>query len=124
MLTVDLDPIRGHEQGGERRALVVSYEPLHRGGLIAVCPVTAERAEPRYPGDVAIPLGEGGQTMPGIIICHQLRTLSVLRIKRLMGYVTDPGIRERVRAYLARHLGLDIPAGEDGAGGGEMYGPV
>jgi mRNA-degrading endonuclease toxin of MazEF toxin-antitoxin module len=123
VLIVDLEPVLGHEQGGERRALVVSYEPLHRGGLMAVCPITAERSAPKYPGDVAIPAGEGGQTMPGVIVCHQLRTLSVMRAKRLAGYLTDPDLRAEVRSYLARHLGLDIPASEGGATGGEVYGP-
>lgn len=123
VLIVDLEPSIGHEQGGERRALVVSYEPLHRGGLMAVCPITAERTKPRYPGDVPIPVGEAGQTLPGVIICHQLRTVSVMRTKRLTGYLSNPVLRGRVRSYLARHLGLDIPAGEDGASGVEAYGP-
>lgn len=121
VVIVDFEPVQGHEQGGERRALVVSYEPLHTGGMVAVCPITAQRATPRYPNEVAIPLGEAGQTMPGVILCHQVRTISlrrvraVVRVRGLAQYVTDLTIRSDVRAALASHLGLDIPAGRDGA---------
>lgn len=31
-------------------------------------------------------------------------------------YVTDTGIRDDVREALARHIGLDAPARDDGAG--------
>ena len=113
---VDLDPVRGHEQAGQRRALVVSYEPFHASGLATVCPITAARTEPRYPGDVALPAGEAGQTKDGVIICSQPRTLSHARIGReAFGTVTDPAIRSAVRSALGHQLGLDIPAALDGA---------
>lgn len=113
---VDLEPTQGHEQAGTRRALVVSYEPFHRSGLLTVCPITASRADPRYPGDVAIPAGEAGQTRDGVIVCSQLRTISAQRVRSpAFGYLTDPALRRRVRRALAHHLGLDIPAIADGA---------
>lgn len=118
VVVVDLEPVVGHEQAGERRALVVSYEPFHRAGMATVCPITSARAEPRYPGDVAIPLGEAGQTRPGVILTSQIRTISLRRVRgaSAIGVVTDPGIRRAVRAALAHHIGLDIPAIADGAG--------
>jgi mRNA interferase MazF len=116
VVVVDLDPVQGHEQAGDRRALVVSYEPFHRSGLATVCPITASRSEPRYPGDVAIPLAEGGQTKPGVILTSQVRTISLRRVRSApIGIVQDRGIRRAVRAALAHHLGLDIPAVADGA---------
>jgi mRNA interferase ChpB len=69
VVIVDLDPTEGHEQAGQRRALFVSYEAFHRSGLLTVCPITAAREKPRYPGEVAIPAGEGGQTKGGLILC-------------------------------------------------------
>jgi len=51
VVIVDLDPVEGREQAGQRRALVVSYEPFHRSGLMTVCPITAARSQPRYPGE-------------------------------------------------------------------------
>lgn len=113
---VDLDPVVGHEQAGERRALIVSYEPFHRSGLATVCPITAARSEPRYPGDVPLPRGEAGQTRDGVIVASQVRTISLDRIRsELIGTVTDPAIRSGVRHALAHHLGLDVPAIADGA---------
>lgn len=116
VVIVDLDPVQGHEQAGERRALVVSYEPFHRSGLATVCPITAARAEARYPGDVPIPSGEAGQTRNGVILTSQVRTISLRRVRSApVGIVQDPRIRRAVRIGLAHHLGLDIPALADGA---------
>lgn len=111
VVIVDLDPVKGHEQAGSRRALVVSYEPFHRSGLMTVCPITASRSEERYPGDVALPVGVAGQTKAGVVLCSQLRTISTRRIRGgAVGHLTDGALRRRVRGALAHHLGLDIPA--------------
>lgn len=116
VVIVDLDPVAEHEQAGRRRALVVSYEPFHRSGLATVCPITAARSQPRYPGDVAIPTGEAGQTRDGVIVTSQVRTISLRRVRSApLGTVEDRSLRRAVRGALAHHLGLDIPAIADGA---------
>ena len=116
VVIVDLDPVEGHEQAGERRALVVSYEPFHRSGLATVCPITSARSEARYPGDVPIQIGEAGQTRDGVIITSQVRTISLRRVRSVpLGTLADPALRRAVRSALAHHLGLDIPAIGDGA---------
>jgi mRNA interferase MazF len=116
VIRVGLDPARGHEQGGTRRVLVVSYEPFHRSGLATVCPITAARDEVRYPGEVALPVGMAGQTRAGVILCQQLRTIALERLAGAPeGRISDAGIRRAVRLALAHHLGLDIPAIGDGA---------
>lgn len=84
--------------------------------MVTVCPITASRAESRYPGDVAISAGEGGQTRNGVILTSQVRTISLRRVRSpALGTVLDRSIRRSVRAALAHHLGLDIPAIVDGA---------
>jgi mRNA-degrading endonuclease toxin of MazEF toxin-antitoxin module len=119
IVLTDLDPgTVGHEQRGQRRALVVSYEPFHRSGLATVCPISAR--EPRYPGEVAIAAGQAGQTRDGAILCHQVRTIDLSRVTtfELAGsvqYVTDADVRGGVRTALARHLGLDQLPASDGA---------
>ena len=118
IVIVDLDPTVGHERQGRRRALVVSYEPFHRSGLVTVCPITTRTA--RYPGEVPIPKGHAGQTKDGLILVHQVRTIDARRVSAFdLGgtrqYVTDQSIRRAVRAGLAHHLGLDVPGTADGA---------
>lgn len=116
IVIVDLNPVEGHEQAGQRRALVVSYEPFHRSGLATVCPISAARSEARYPGDVAIRAGEAGQTLDAVIVTSQVRTISLGRIRAgSIGIVLDRSLRRAVRGALAHHLGLDIPAIADGA---------
>jgi mRNA-degrading endonuclease toxin of MazEF toxin-antitoxin module len=116
IVLVDLEPVQGHEQGGTRRVLVVSYEPFHRSGLMTVCPISAARQTSHYPGDVPIAAGEAGQTKAGVIVCAQPRTVSTARVRgRVLGVVRDTPTRTAVRKSLAHHLGLDIPARLHGA---------
>jgi len=115
VVIVDLDPVEGHEQGGQRRALVVSYEPFHRSGLATICPITAARSTARYPGDVPIRAGIAGQTRDAVVITSQLRTISLDRVHSApVGVVADRALRRSVRQALAHHLGLDIPTIADG----------
>ena len=118
VVIVDFDPVVRHEQAGQRRALVVSYEPFHRSGMAAVCPITSR--PPKYPGEVAIPAGHAGQTLDGLVLVHQLRTIDLRRISAFeVGgqpqSVSNPQLRRSIRRALAHHLGLDIPAAADGA---------
>lgn len=118
ILIADLDPTVGHEQRGRRRVLVVSYEAFHRSGMATVCPISAR--EPRYPGEVAIPRGQAGQTTDAVVLCHQLRTVDLRRVTSfevggLVQYVTDPEIRRGIRAAIAHQLGLDLRGVLDGA---------
>ena len=115
VVIVDPDPVEGHEQGGSRRVLVVSNEPFHRSGLMTICPITSQWTVPRYDNEVPIPKGHAGQTRDGVILCHQVRTVSIERIQTVeigrdgIQYVTDPSIKAAVREALSAHFGLNIP---------------
>ena len=118
VVVVDLDPSRGHEQSGTRRALVVSYEAFHRSGMATVCPITTR--PPKYVGEIPIPDGHAGQTGDGLILCHQVRTLDLKRVTTFeiggrVQFVTDRTARQAVRSALRHQLGLDLPAPVDGA---------
>ncbi len=83
---------------------------------MTVCPITAARSEPRYPGDVPIAGGEAGQTRAGVIVSSQVRTISARRIRsEPVGVVLDVATRAAVRRALAHHLGLEVPTLLDGA---------
>jgi mRNA-degrading endonuclease toxin of MazEF toxin-antitoxin module len=97
----------------------VSYEPFHRSDRVTICPITAARDTVRYPNEVPIPVGEAGQTRSGVILVHQVRTISLERALRRnahsLQYVYDPSIRRAVRRALRHHFGLDIPPQLDGS---------
>ena len=118
VVIVDFDPAVGHEQAGQRRALVVSYEPFHRSGMAAVCPITTR--PPKYPGEIAVAAGQAGQTVDGLVLVHQVRTIDLRRITAfeiggVPQVISDAGIRRAIRRALAHHFGLDVPAAADGA---------
>lgn len=86
---VDLDPARGHEQAGQRPALVVSNEKLNpeRSGLITILPITTRERALRT--RVALRPPEGGVRKPSWVIGEQIRTISVERVSSAWGFVTD-----------------------------------
>jgi mRNA-degrading endonuclease toxin of MazEF toxin-antitoxin module len=67
-----------------------------------------------------MPAGHAGQTIDGVVLVHQVRTIDFRRVTTftiggVAQQVADPVIRREVRRALAHHLGLDIPAAADGA---------
>jgi len=56
------------------------------------------------------------------VLVHQVRTIDLRRVTAFtlggsVQYVSDRVIRGAIRAALAHHLGLDVPAAADGASG-------
>jgi mRNA interferase MazF len=108
---VDLGEPAGHEQGFMRPALVVSNEPFNRtSGLLTVLPVTSVKSDrkPR-PFEVFLPAGAAGNPVDSIVLPHQIRTISALRVRRLYGRLADPAIRLQVREKVLHHLGFEDP---------------
>ena len=81
---VDFDPVRGHEQGKDRPALVVSsrfHLNVTANQLVSVLPLTSVER----PGWVhRLPVGSG----PGWVITEQVRTVSANRFRRYAPEIT------------------------------------
>lgn len=91
---VDLNPTRGHEQAGQRPALVVSENIFNDGpaDLCIVIPITS-RLRP-IPSQVRIPPLEGGLRRESAALCEAVRSISKDRFVRRLGTIR----RERLRA--------------------------
>jgi mRNA interferase MazF len=91
---VDLDPVRGHEQGRVRPALVVSNDILNHGRseLVTVVPITTKGRPIR--SFLRIDPPEGGITKTSFIICDQIRTISSDRLIRRFGVVSGKTLAE------------------------------
>jgi mRNA interferase MazF len=87
---VDLDPTRGHEQGGVRPALVVSIDRFNRGpvNLVFVVPMTTKAKG--ISSHVPIDPPEGGLTQKSVAMCEASRSIAKERLGRRLGAVTAP----------------------------------
>jgi len=107
LVDVELNPTRGAEQGGRRPALVVSNEPFNQAmPVLTILPLTATKRR-LYPAEVFLPKRAAGQRADSIIMAHQIRTVSKQRIRGIVGYLSDPSLRQQVRRALCDHLALD-----------------
>lgn len=102
-----LDPTECSEQGGTRRVVVVSRDSLNKySPVVCICPITDAANKKRvYPSHVQVPAGVGGQTIDGIVVCEQVRTISKTRLRDLKGKF-DRTIMTRIDAALK--IALDL----------------
>ncbi len=91
---VNLDPVVGHEQGRSRPALVVSADALNHGvgGMVTIVPITTKSRPIR--SFLRIDPPQGGLPQTSFIICDQVRTISVERLGKRYGSVTNPILAE------------------------------
>lgn len=99
----DFDPIRGHEQGGRRPALIVSVDRFNQGpaGLVVVLPLTTRARG--IPSHVPVDPPEGGVTARSFVKCEDVRSISTARLSRRWGTVlpaTMALVEDRVRILL------------------------
>lgn len=100
---VNLNPTRGHEQAGERPALVVSVDIFNHGpaGLVVVLPVTS--VDKGIPLHVPVNPPEGGLAQRSFIKIEDVRSVSTERLRDLQGSVsasTMSLVEQRLRVLL------------------------
>ena len=93
----DLNPSRGHEQGGTRPVLVVSVDPFNQGpsGLVIVVPLSTKDKKVR--SQVPVEQGEGGLKIRSFVTCEAIRSISTDRLHSRWGTVSGTTIaRSRI----------------------------
>jgi mRNA interferase ChpB len=73
---VDLDPVKGTEQAGNRPVLVISRASFNRLGVAVVCPISRGGSSARSRG-WSVSLSAAGMKTYGVVLCHQPRTLDL-----------------------------------------------
>lgn len=109
VVRVQLDPVRGTEQAGDRPALIVSHEAVNESlEIVTLLPLTTNRRKRRlYPTEVALPAKKAGQPNDSIILAHQIRTVAKERLGKTYGRLDDESLRDQVRASMRLHLDLE-----------------
>lgn len=87
---INLNPAKGHEQGGSRPALVISSQTYNeRVGMILACPITSQIKG--YPFEVAIKIKD----VEGVVLVDQIRSIDwTCRSVRLVGRCDEKTVEE------------------------------
>jgi mRNA interferase MazF len=87
----DLNPVRGHEQAGQRPVLILSHDVFNeRSGTAIAVALTSH--EPRAQFPLTIELTSPRLPKRSWVKISQIRTLSVERIGRRLGRVSEEEI--------------------------------
>lgn len=96
---VELDPIRGHEQGGTRPAAVLSTTLLNHGpaDLVIVAPMTRTDRGVRWHVRLGPPDTQPGQS--SVVLCDAVRSISIQRFRGYVGRLS-PGAMAQITRRL------------------------
>jgi mRNA interferase MazF len=103
---VQFNPVVGHEQAGQRPALILSADAFNASpaDLVTVVPLTTKPR--KLPSRVRIAAPEGGLRAESWAICEQVRTVSKRRLTSRWGSVA-PATMRAVSTVVRMLLDLD-----------------
>ena len=94
VVRVQLDPIVGSEQAGERPALVISPDVINDySPVVLIASITSQKTEHAYPFETLIEPPEGGLTLRSKVLLMQLRSVDKQRLTARYGRVSDETMR-------------------------------
>lgn len=105
---VDLNPVQGREQSGQRPVLVISSDAINRLPLVVTVVVGTKGDNVRqdYPTNVRIPASESGLLMETVFLCFQLRSLDASRFPKTPAEALPNTQMERIEDAVRYCLGL------------------
>lgn len=105
---VNLSPVKGREQAGERPVLVLSIDDINKLPLVVTVVVgtKGENISRDYFTNVRVSPEESGLTMETIFMCFQIRSLDPKRFPgKSAGKVSDE-VLEKIETAICYCLGL------------------
>jgi mRNA interferase MazF len=105
---VNLNPVRGREQAGQRPVLVLSIDSINRLPLVITVVVGTKGANIArdYPTNVRVTPAESGLPLETVFLCFQIRAIDAERFpEHPAGRLTTPALA-RVEAAVRYCLGL------------------
>ena len=109
VLWADLNPVKGHEQAGQRPVLILSPEIFNeRSGTVIAMALTSQPQRAGFP--LTMEITSVALPKPTWVKISQIRTLSVERLGKRMGRVSDDEMSQIVE-------GLNEIIGEQSAAG-------
>ena len=112
----DLEPGVGREQKGLRPVIVISNDGFNASfEMVTVVPLTKFEGKERsvYPFEVLLPRGTVTAGFSSIVLVHQIRAISKLRLHDPIGAITDEAHRRSIENGLLEHLDIPFDPGDD-----------
>jgi mRNA interferase MazF len=105
---VNLSPIQGREQAGQRPVLVLSIDDINRLPLVITIVVGTKGANvPRdYPTNVRIAAADSGLPMETVFLCFQIRSLDARRFPPTPAGKVTGRVLEQIEDAVRYCLGL------------------
>src|SRR5947209_16117348 len=105
---VNLNPVQGREQAGQRPVLVVSIDAINRLPLVVTVVVgtKGDNVTRDYPTNVRLSPAESGLPMETVFLCFQLRSLDPSRFSGPPAGRVSGRVLERVETAVRHCLGL------------------
>lgn len=105
IFTVDLEPVRGSEQGKTRPALVIQNDIGNQYSPVIIVAAITTGEYTKFDVNVAVKAPEGGLSDDSIILLNQIRTVDKSRFGRYWGRLT-PETMKKVDKALKISLAL------------------
>jgi mRNA interferase MazF len=105
---LDLNPVQGREQAGQRPALVLSIDAINRLPLVitVVIGTKGENVPRDYPTNVRVSAADSGLPMETIFLCFQIRSLDASRFPLTPAGKVNGQVLEQIQTAVRYCLGL------------------
>jgi mRNA interferase MazF len=103
--TVDLEPVRGSEQGKIRPAVVIQNDIGNRYSPALIVAAITSSLRPGFDVNVLVVAPEGGLSRDSTVLLNQIRTVDRSRLGRYWGHLS-PDTMARIDRALLVSLGL------------------
>lgn len=99
IFVVDLSPVIGSEQGGERPSLVVQNNTGNRfSPTIIVAAISGKIKKPKLPTHIAVSKGSYGLLKDSVVMLEQIRTVDRKRLVHKVGHADAEFMKKVDRA--------------------------
>ncbi len=104
----DLEPGVGREQRGERRPVIVISNDGFNSTFDMVTVVSLTKLEEKqrtvYPFEVVLPMGTVTPEYSSIVLIHQIRSISKMRLLEAIGSISNEGQKTEIENRILEHL--------------------
>ena len=91
----DLNPVKGHEQGGLRPVIIVQNNKANMTlNTVMIAPITSNTKYKNRPMTVLLNKNEGNLDNDSVVLCFQIRTLDNSRLERKIGSISSERLLE------------------------------